>query len=271
LRTARKVFVGGCAVNLRPMQFAEIDPAVKVFTGTAEEVASAMASTEPQPQGATGACIDLEHDLLVRQSARRPNAWSGTRTRGFVKVQDGCDCHCAYCIIPTVRGSARSRAASAVLNEVEQRVAQDQREMVMTGISGGDYRDPERGLDLGELCLEAAQVPGVERVPISSIEVIHVKSSLMAALREEPKVCPHLHVPLQSGDDAVLAAMGRHYDSREYAQTIERLRERVPQVNITTDVIVGYPTEDETAFERTLARVRGLGITKVHTFSLSAR
>src|SRR5439155_17396266 len=142
LRTARKVFVGGCAVNLRPMQFAEIDPAVKVFTGTAEEVASAMARTEPQPQDATGACIDLEHDLLVRQSARRHNAWSGTRTRGFVKVQDGCDCHCAYCIIPTVRGSARSRAASAVLKEVEQRVAQDQREVVMTGIASGTTETP---------------------------------------------------------------------------------------------------------------------------------
>ena len=119
-RTARKVFVGGCAVNLRPVQFAEIDPAVKAFTGTAEEVASAMAGAEPQPQGATGACTDLEHDLLVRQSGRRAtNAWSGNRTRGFVKVQDGCDCHCAYCIIPTVRGGARSRAASAVLKEVE--------------------------------------------------------------------------------------------------------------------------------------------------------
>src|ERR1700716_145389 len=188
LRTARKVFVGGCAANLRPTQFAEIAPAVNVFTGIAEEVASAMASMEPRPQDANGACIDLEHDLRIRHDERRaPNAWAGNRTRGFVKVQAGCDCHCAYCIIPTVRGSARSRAASAVLNEVQQRVAQDQPEVVMTGISVGDYRDPERGLDLGDLCAQAAQVPGVERVRISSIEVIHVKNSLLAALREEPK------------------------------------------------------------------------------------
>src|SRR5947199_8853295 len=153
-----------------------------------------------------GACADVEHDVLVR---RPPQTRTSDRTRGFIKVQDGCDCHCAYCIIPTVRGSARSRAASAVLNEVERRVAQDQREIVMTGISVGDYRDPERGLDLGELLVAATRVPGVERARISSIEVIHINDSLIAALSDEPKVCPHLHVPLQSGNDGVLAAMGR--------------------------------------------------------------
>ena len=182
---------------------------------------------------------------------------SATRTRGFVKVQDGCDCHCSYCIIPKVRGGARSRPASAVLDEVRRRVAQGQPEMVMTGISVGDYRDPERGLELGDLMREVAAVPGVERVRLSSVEVIHVRDSLLDALAEEPRICPHLHVPLQSGDDGVLAAMGRNYDAAGYCGAIERLRARVPHVNVTTDVIVGYPTEDEAAFERTLdARAR---------------
>ena len=188
-----------------------------------------------------------------------------------MKVQDGCDCHCTYCIIPKVRGAARSRPASAVLEAIRRRVAQGQPEMVMTGISVGDYRDPERGLELGDLMMEAAAVPGVERVRLSSVEVIHVRDSLLDALAEDPRVCPHLHVPLQSGDDAVLASMGRHYDAAGYAAAIERLRARVPHVNVTTDVIVGYPTEDEAAFERTLDLVRAAGITKVHTFSFSAR
>ena len=272
LKTAHQVFVGGCAVNLRPSSFAEIGPAVKVFTGAAEEVASEMAGTKPLPQGPTGACVDIEHDLLVRESARRaPGAWSGSRARGFVKVQDGCDCHCAYCIIPTVRGAARSRPASGVLQEVEHRVAQGQREMVMTGISVGDYRDPERGLDLGELLVQAARVPGVERVRLSSVEVIHVRDSLIAALREEPKVCPHLHVPLQSGDDAVLAAMGRHYTASEYLDAIRALRSAVPGVNLTTDVIVGFPTEDGAAFQNTLDLVEIAGISRVHTFPYSSR
>jgi threonylcarbamoyladenosine tRNA methylthiotransferase MtaB len=188
-----------------------------------------------------------------------------------VKVQDGCDCHCAYCIIPKVRGAARSRPAEAVLDEVRRRVEQGQPEMVMTGISVGDYRDPERGLELGHLMRAVAAVPGVERVRLSSVEVIHVRDSLLDALAEEPRICPHLHVPLQSGDDDVLAAMGRNYDSAEFSETIARLRARVPDVNLTTDVIVGYPAEDGAAFERTLDLVRATGITKVHTFSFSPR
>ena len=142
----------------------------------------------------------------------------------------------------------------------------------MTGISVGDYRDPERGLELGELMVEVARVPGVERVRLSSVEVIHVKDSLLEALATEPKVCPHLHVPMQSGDDDVLRAMGRHYTAGEYLdQHRARCATAVPHVNVTTDVIVGFPTEDEAAFERTLDAVDAAGITRVHAFSYSPR
>jgi threonylcarbamoyladenosine tRNA methylthiotransferase MtaB len=252
----REVYVSGCAVNLSADPFAAIDRRVRPFVGTADDVAQAMA-------GASGACVDLEHDVLARESE--------TRTRGFLKVQDGCDCHCAYCIIPTVRGRARSRPASAVLDEARRRVARGQPELVMTGISVGDYRDPERGLELGELMVEVARVPGVERVRLSSVEVIHVKDSLLAALAHEPKVCPHLHVPLQSGDDSVLAAMGRHYSAGEYLATIDALHAAVPEVNVTTDVIVGFPTEDEAAFARTVEMLDAARITRVHTFPYSPR
>jgi threonylcarbamoyladenosine tRNA methylthiotransferase MtaB len=143
--------------------------------------------------------------------------------------------------------------------------------MVLTGISVGDYRDQETGLELGELMVQVANVPGVERVRLSSVEVIHVKDSLLEALAREPKVCPHLHVPMQSGDDDVLKAMGRHYTAGEYLDAIATLREAVPHVNVTTDVIVGFPTETEDAFQRTLEGVDQAGITKVHTFSYSPR
>jgi threonylcarbamoyladenosine tRNA methylthiotransferase MtaB len=258
-RAGRRVVVTGCAANLNAAQFDEIAPEVTALVGTADDVAREVAGV------AGPGCVDVETDLLARQPL------SATRTRGFVKVQDGCDCHCSYCIIPKVRGAARSRPASAVLGEVRRRVEQGQPEMVMTGISVGDYRDPERGLELGDLMREVAAAPGVERVRLSSVEVIHVRDSLLDALAEDPRICPHLHVPLQSGDDAVLASMGRSYDAAGYAGAIERLRARVPHVNLTTDVIVGYPTEDDAAFERTLALVRETGITKVHTFSFSAR
>jgi threonylcarbamoyladenosine tRNA methylthiotransferase MtaB len=255
LKTAREVYVAGCAVNLNAGQFAEIDPNVKPFVGTADDVAAQL-----------GSCADLEHDVIARQTNEQ-----AVRTRGFVKVQDGCDCRCAYCIIPTVRGSARSRPAGAVLDEVRQRVAQGQPEVVMTGISVGDYRDPERGLELGELMAEAAGVDGVERVRLSSVEVIHVKDSLVAALRDEPKVCPHLHIPMQSGDDGVLRDMGRHYTISEYLEHVAGLRAAVPEVNITTDVIVGFPTEDDRAFAGTLGAIDAAGISRVHAFSYSPR
>ena len=262
LRTADRVLVAGCAVNLSGAQFAEIDGRVNAFVGTAEEVAGAMAA-------GLGACADLEHSVQARPSRLSDRA--SERTRGFIKIQDGCDCHCAYCIIPTVRGSARSRPAGAVLDEARRRVEQGQPEMVLTGISVGDYRDPEKGLELGELMVAVARVPGVERVRLSSVEVIHVKDSLLEALATEPKVCPHLHVPMQSGDDDVLNAMGRHYTANEYLDTIATLRRAVPHVNVTTDVIVGFPTETEDAFQRTLDAVDVAGITKVHTFSYSPR
>jgi threonylcarbamoyladenosine tRNA methylthiotransferase MtaB len=158
-----------------------------------------------------------------------------------------------------------------VIDEVRRRVAQGQPEMVMTGISVGDYRDPERGLELGELMVEVAREPGVERVRLSSVEVIHLKDSLLRAFATERKLCPHLHVPMQSGDDGVLSAMGRHYSSAEYLDYIAALRAAVPEVNITTDVIVGFPTESAEAFERTLSAVDAAGISRVHTFSYSAR
>ena len=259
LRTAGEVLVSGCAVNLNASQFAEIDGRVKPFVGTAEAVAGDIAQT-------LGGCADLEHDVLARQPAA-----GAARTRGFVKIQDGCDCHCAYCIIPTVRGGARSRPASAVLEEARRRVEQGQPEMVMTGIRVGDYHDPERGLELGELMVAVARVPGVERVRLSSVEVIHVKDSLLEALATEPKVCPHLHVPMQSGDDEVLRAMGRHFTAGEYLDSVAALRGAVPHVNVTTDVIVGFPTETEDAFQRTLDAVDVAGITRVHTFSYSPR
>ena len=259
LKQADRVYVGGCAVNLDAQQFSGIDIRVAALPGTSEDVAGTIA-------GQVGGCADMEHDVMARERRRRT-----PRTRGFVKVQDGCDSRCAYCIIPAVRGGARSRPASAVLEEVRRRVAQGQPEMVMTGISVGDYRDPKRGLELGELMMAVAQVEGVQRVRLSSVEVIHVRDSLLDALGGEPKVCPHLHIPMQSGDDGVLRDMGRHYTAAEYLERVEAVRAAVPGLNVTADVIVGFPTETQAAFERTLALLDTAAISRVHAFSYSPR
>jgi threonylcarbamoyladenosine tRNA methylthiotransferase MtaB len=189
------------------------------------------------------------------------------RVRAFVKVQDGCSFSCAFCVIPQVRGASRSRPAEAVLREVRRRVAQGHREVVLTGINLGCYRDREAGYALPRLVREVGAVSGLARLRLSSLEINHVNHELAGSLRETPVVARHLHVPLQSGDDDVLRAMGRRYDAATYLRRVEALGD----FNLTTDAIVGFPGEDETAFERTLSVIEAAGVTKVHVFPYSPR
>src|SRR5438552_3513652 len=190
------------------------------------------------------------------------------RVRAFVKVQDGCSFSCNFCVIPLVRGASRSRNASAVLDEVARRVQQGHREIVLTGINLGCYRDRAAGYDLPRLVRAAGATPGLERLRLSSIEINHVSDALVAALRETPTVSRHLHVPLQSGDDEVLQAMRRSYTVATFLRRLAPLRD---EFNLTSDVIVGFPTEDERAFANTLETVREVGLTKVHVFPYSPR
>jgi len=189
------------------------------------------------------------------------------RVRAFVKVQDGCSFSCSFCVIPRVRGASRSRPASAVLAEIRRRVEQGHLEVVLTGINLGCYRDREARFDLPQLVRVAGQTPGLARLRLSSIEVNHLSHDLVAAMRETPSISPHLHVPLQSGDDRVLQAMGRRYSVATYLRRVARAE----GFNLTTDVIVGFPAEDQPAFERTLEAVEAAGITKVHVFPYSPR
>jgi threonylcarbamoyladenosine tRNA methylthiotransferase MtaB len=190
------------------------------------------------------------------------------RVRAFVKIQDGCSFSCNFCVVPLVRGASRSRRAADVLREVERRIAQGHCEIVLTGINLGCYRDRDAGYRLPRLVREVGAVAGLARLRLSSIEVNHVNDELVAALRETPTVARHLHVPLQSGDDAVLHAMARRYTSRGYLARVSPLRD---EFNLTSDVIVGFPTEDERAFRNTLHVVAEAGITKVHVFPYSPR
>ena len=246
-RTARTVYVTGCASNLEAA-FATAAPNVVVTRRTGDEAAAFVAGDV----GAIG-CVNAEHRL--------------DRVRAFVKIQDGCSFACAFCVIPLVRGGTRSRTAEAVLAEVRRRVAQGHREIVLTGVNLGCFRDRAAGFTLAGLVREAGATPGLERLRLSSIEVNHVDEDLVTALVETPTVSPHLHVPLQSGDDGVLRAMGRRYTAAQFEHRLAPLA----GLNLTTDVIVGFPAEDDQAFERTLGLVEQLGMTKVHVFPYSPR
>ncbi|HKC78278.1 MAG TPA: MiaB/RimO family radical SAM methylthiotransferase [Gaiellaceae bacterium] len=248
-RTHRRVYVTGCGANL----------AGDAFRGIADNVVVAARRSEATPEFVAG---DVGAIGCVQSDTRLD------RVRAFVKVQDGCSFSCRFCVIPLVRGSSRSRAADAVLVEIRRRVAQGHREVVLTGINLGCYRDREAGYRLPRLVREAGATPGLERLRLSSIEINHVDEELVRALRETPTASHHLHVPLQSGDDGVLHAMGRRYSVATYLRRLEPLRE---DFNLTSDVIVGFPTEDERAFENTLSVAADAGLTKVHVFPYSPR
>ena len=247
-RTHGRVYVTGCGANLAQDAFSGVADNVVVVRGRSEETPAAVA-------GDVGAIACVAADVRL------------DRVRAFVKIQDGCSFSCNFCVVPLVRGPSRSRDAAAILAEVRKRVAQGHREVVLTGINLGCYRDRAAGYGLARLVREAGAVRGLARLRLSSIEVNHVDDELARALRETPTVANHLHVPLQSGDDRVLRAMARRYT----ASTFLRRLQRFEGVNVTTDVIVGFPGEDDSAFERTLSVVRAAGITKVHVFPYSPR
>jgi threonylcarbamoyladenosine tRNA methylthiotransferase MtaB len=247
-RTHRRVYVTGCGANLGPDAWAGLPGNVVVVARSSEETPAAVAG-DVGAIGCVGTDVRLE------------------RTRAFVKIQDGCSFSCSFCVVPLVRGGTRSRPVDAVLDEIRRRVGQGHKEVVLTGINLGLYRDRETRTRLPALVRAAGAVPGLARLRLSSIEVNHVDEELAAALRETPIVGRHLHVPLQSGDDRVLAAMARRYDVATFLRRLEPLRD----FNLTTDVIVGFPGEDEAAFGRTLETVERAGFTKVHVFPYSPR
>jgi threonylcarbamoyladenosine tRNA methylthiotransferase MtaB len=246
-RTHRRVYVTGCAANLADA-FGGLPENVKVVQRRSEETPAYVAGDV----GAIG-CVQADARL--------------DRIRAFVRVQDGCSFSCNFCVIPLVRGRSRSRSAASVLAEVRKRVDQGHREVVLTGINLGCFRDRERGYTLARLVREVGATPGLNRLRLSSIEINHVSEELVRALRETPTVARHLHVPLQSGDDGVLAAMGRRYTAGTYLRRLQTLTD----FNLTTDVIVGFPNEDDLAFQRTRRVLTDAGVTKVHVFPYSPR
>jgi threonylcarbamoyladenosine tRNA methylthiotransferase MtaB len=248
-RTHERVYLTGCAANLGGDVFAGLPANVTVVAKRSEETASFVAGDV----GAIG-CVQLDARV--------------DRVRAFVKIQDGCSFSCNFCVIPIVRGGSRSRRAAAVLAEIRRRGEQGHREVVLTGINLGCFRDRAAGYDLARLVREAAALPGLERLRLSSIEINHVDDALVQVLRETPKVARHLHVPLQSGDDGVLQAMRRRYTTATY---LRRLAPLADEFNLTSDVIVGFPAEDEAAFEATLRTVERAGLSKVHVFPYSPR
>lgn len=192
-------------------------------------------------------------------------------TRAYVKIQDGCNNYCSYCIIPYVRGSIRSKNFDEAVNEVFSLVNKGHKEIVFTGINTGAYGKETGKYDLTDLIREVSKIDGLERIRISSIEITEIDDKFINEMSNNNKLCAHLHVSLQSGSERILKIMNRKYTKEEYLDKINKLRVARPEINLTTDVIVGFPTETEEEFRECVSFCKEVGFSKIHVFPYSKR
>ena len=193
-----------------------------------------------------------------------------THTRAYVKVQDGCDNFCSYCVIPYVRGSIRSKDFQTAIQEVQTLVLNGHQEIVLTGIHTGSYGYGTEH-DLTDLIHEISQFEGLKRIRISSIEVTELNDKFLEELAYNPKICNHMHIPLQAGSDEILKRMNRKYTLEEFGAKLKQIREIRPDIAITTDIIVGFPGETEELFLKTMATAKEFQFSKIHVFPYSLR
>jgi threonylcarbamoyladenosine tRNA methylthiotransferase MtaB len=193
------------------------------------------------------------------------------RTRAFLKIQEGCNNFCTFCIIPWSRGLLRSRKPENVLAQARQLVAAGYQEIVLTGIHTGGYGEDLEGYSLARLLEDLDSVEGLKRLRISSIEASQIDEEVLAMLKRSDKMCQHLHIPLQAGEDQVLQRMRRKYTTAEFAEKIRRIREIMPDVAITTDLIVGFPGESDEMYRAGFEYIRELGFSELHVFPYSKR
>ncbi len=256
-----RIVVTGCYAHVNPQEVGSVDGVDAVFDNPSKQ-------TLP----------DRICDLLkvARRGTETPlsriSFFSG-HTRAFVKIQDGCSKHCSYCIIRLARGKSRSRTIPDLLAEVQKLAADGYGEVVLTGIHIGDFgrMSGARRNRLPELIERLRGMKGLLRVRLSSIDPNEIDERLIEAIQQSPQVCSHLHVPLQSGSDGVLCNMNRDYTPESYLRTLALLRDKLPDISITTDVMVGFPGETEQDFQQSQEVVRASEFSKVHVFPFSSR
>ena len=261
------VVAAGCYVQAAEAELKE-DSAVDLLIGNnrKKDLISILKAYESGVQ--EDAVIDINHTkeyeaLSVTQTAEH--------TRAYVKVQDGCNQFCSYCIIPYARGRVRSRPASEVCQEIESLARAGYQEVVLTGIHLSSYGLDLEGESLLSLIQAVHQIDGIRRIRLGSLEPRIVTEEFAAALAGMEKFCPHFHLSLQSGCDATLSRMNRRYMAEEYERTCELLRRTFDQPALTTDVIVGFPGETEEEFEETLAFLKRIRLFETHVFKYSRR
>ena len=266
---AALIAVTGCYAQLAPDVVGTL-PGVRLIVGTQDR----------------GRIVELVEEAAVRPDVLRdvgdimaadtfediPLFAAPERTRAFLKIQEGCQNFCTFCIIPYTRGPLRSRALVSVRREAEKLVAAGFREIVLTGIHLGAYgRDLTGTVTLADAARTVLEIDGLQRLRLGSLESVELTPALFTLLRDDRRFARHLHLPLQAGSDAVLQEMHRFYDTAGYERLLTRIREEVPGIAISTDIIVGFPGETEAMFQESLAFVRRQEFARVHVFPYSRR
>lgn len=268
-----KVVVTGCYAQLDPALIAAME-GVDAVIGTNEkkQIVSIVARLL---QGEGGAeAIQAVHNVLQRDEFEEIPLYPSAveHTRADLKIQEGCNNFCTYCIIPYTRGTLKSRQPDAIIEEAKRLISFGFKELVLTGIHLGAYgkelpEKPTLALILRRLLDETT----VQRIRLGSVESIEVDDDLVDVMNSSPRICPHLHLPIQSGSDAILQAMNRHYTVDEFCRLIAELRQKIHGLTISTDLILGFPGETEALFEETMTTLRQLDFSHIHAFPYSPR
>ncbi|UNC93938.1 tRNA (N(6)-L-threonylcarbamoyladenosine(37)-C(2))-methylthiotransferase MtaB [Candidatus Contubernalis alkaliaceticus] len=260
-----KIAVMGCYAQMAPEEIKKI-PGVNVISGVQNR------------RGIMDLLHQMEEEPLVKVSMLNQAPFEEIplgeirRTRAFIKIEDGCEQFCSYCLIPFARGPVRSRKMKDILEEVKRLTALGTREIVLTGVNLGAYgKDLEGKITLAQVIGELDQLPGVRRIRLSSLEPTDFTMELMEAVGDSEKICPHLHIPLQSGDNETLRRMNRRYTTDEYRKLVNFLKFMMPDLALTTDVMVGFPGEKEENFERSYSFVQEMAFSRLHVFKYSTR
>ncbi len=267
---AAVIVVTGCYAQTSPGEVLEI-PGVDLVVGTRDK--SRIVKLVEAHSGERGP-VNAVADVMASDCFEElPVPAEQGKTRAFLKIQEGCNSFCAYCIIPYARGPVRSRLPENVLRSATELVNQGFQEVVLTGIHIGSYGQDFHGqnINLGWLVERLAKVPELTRLRLGSVEPHDINDALIEAVANNANVCRHLHIPLQSGDDEILARMKRRYNTRQFEELIRRIYRTIEGVAITSDVIVGFPGEKELHFRNTLNTVAKLGFAGIHVFKYSPR
>ena len=264
------ILVTGCLGQTDPAQIAKIE-GVDFICGNSRKLLVVDAALRLLREGKKPEKAEIVSDAPDAHGFEAMSITRFDRTRAYVKIEDGCENHCAYCIIPAARGQIRSKAPDEVVAEVTELTRNGCLEVVLTGIETASYGKDLTNCKLADLLQRVDQIPGVGRIRLGSLDPSLIKQPFVDAIAALPSVVPHFHLSMQSGSDRILAAMKRKYNSKMALENMERLRRAMPSVQFTTDMIAGFPGETEEAFEETLEFIQRARFLMIHAFPYSKR